>query len=95
MDLILGRKDAVKVAVHNWNSKWAPAIIQLSESLTGKQGTVYKQNQMASHGMYIDRAIIMYIYMYTSIQLFLQEVRIFNPSTLVLCLHFCCEHMQL
>lgn len=48
--MILGRKDVVKGAVQEWTNKWVPAIIQLSETLTGKQGTVYKQSQMASHG---------------------------------------------
>lgn len=51
--LILGRKDVVKGAVHEWTTKWVPAIIQLSETLTRKQGTVYKQSQMASHGKVI------------------------------------------
>lgn len=48
--LILGRKDVIKGAIQEWTNKWAPAIIKLSETLTGKQGALYKHNQMASHG---------------------------------------------
>lgn len=47
--LILGRRDVVKGAVQEWTNKWVPAIIQLNESLTGKQGAMYKQSQMTSH----------------------------------------------
>ena len=52
IDLILGQKEAVKAASHEWDTKWGPAIIELSETMTGKQATIYKQNQMASQGIY-------------------------------------------
>ena len=51
----------IKDAVKEWRNKWAPAIIQLSETLTGKQGAVYKQSQMASHGMLILITLFMFI----------------------------------
>ena len=62
----------IKDAVKEWRNKWAPAIIQLSETLTGKQGAVYKQSQMASHGRLIVTILVFNVY-------------IINPSGCCVC----------
>ena len=51
IDFVLGKKDVVKAGTAAWVTKWVPAILQHSDTLTGKLGTIYKQNQMACHGM--------------------------------------------
>ena len=38
MDLILKRRDAIKIASEDWKKKWTPAIISYSQSLKGKMG---------------------------------------------------------
>ena len=51
IDLVLGTKDVVKAGTTAWVTKWTPAILQHSDTLTGKLGALYKQNQMACHDM--------------------------------------------
>ena len=53
MGLMLCRNDAVKVAIQEWNSKWVPAILKLSESLTGNPAAVFKHNQRTAKGSYL------------------------------------------
>ena len=50
IDLMLGQKD-VKAAGREWDTKWGPAIIELSKTMTGKQAVVYKENQMTCQGI--------------------------------------------
>ena len=52
MDLILAKKDVALSATTEWKSKWTPALLQLSETLTGKQGALLKQSQRICHGTY-------------------------------------------
>ena len=52
IDLILAKKDVAKTAAKDWQTKWTPAILQHSATLTGKQGAMYKQNQKACQGGY-------------------------------------------
>ena len=39
-DLILGRKDVVITAMHDWTYKWVPAILERADTLTGKAATL-------------------------------------------------------
>ena len=53
IDLVLGKKGIVKAGAIAWMTKWTPAILQHSDTLTGKLGAIFKQNQMACHGTYM------------------------------------------
>ena len=53
IDLVLGSSDMVKTGMHDWVTKWTPAILQHSQTLTGKLGAIYKQYQMSYHGKFI------------------------------------------
>ena len=50
IDLIPAKKDVAKTATEDWQTKWTPAILQHSATLTGRQGAMYKQNQKACQG---------------------------------------------
>ena len=52
IDLVLGKKDVMKVCSGDWIRKWTPAILHHSDTLTGKAGVVYKHNQMSIQGMW-------------------------------------------
>ena len=53
MDLILGKRDVGQSAATEWQTKWTPALLQHSDTLTGQQGVLLKQNQKACQGMYL------------------------------------------
>ena len=45
MELVLEKRNVAKSAAKEWQLKWTPAITEYSETLKGKQGTMFKQNQ--------------------------------------------------
>ena len=48
MDLILSKKDSVKVAGREWDAKWTPAIQGYAASLSSKsaRGTIKEMEEM-------------------------------------------------
>lgn len=50
MDLILGKKEVGPSAIMEWKRKWTPALLRYSETLTGKQGALMKQNHKSCQG---------------------------------------------
>ena len=55
MELVLEKRNVAKSATREWQLNWTPAIIDYSETLKGKQGTMFKQNQQMfqEQGMFI------------------------------------------
>ena len=51
IDLILGRKDIVKTAMHDWTYKWVPAILERAGTLKGKATTLMLETQKKYEGM--------------------------------------------
>ena len=50
-DLILGRKDVVTTAMHNWTYKWVPAILERAGTLSGKAATLLLGAKKKYEGM--------------------------------------------
>lgn len=51
INLIIERTDMFNMAVNNWNTKWVPAILEYSYTLTGKKATMVLSVQKQYEGI--------------------------------------------
>lgn len=61
MDLIIGQKDVLQTAMHDWSSKVAPAVLAHGQTLTGKASTLLKKLEMEYRGEIMISIVMMMI----------------------------------